>query len=161
MLDLLIDAPTCGLVVDYPLLHQLLSVEAYAATYHDLLAQWLDGVFAPAAMQARIDRAAELIRPYVAVDTTKFYTTADFETNLAEDVTRGMTAIGLMRFVTERGAAVASQLAGQMASSDGGAGSCSRGGPGPGPGPGPGHPCGDGVCDQAEQNDPNLCPQDC
>jgi hypothetical protein len=27
--------------------------------------------------------------------------------------------------------------------------------------PGAGDKCGDGVCDQAEQEDPNLCPQDC
>lgn len=26
---------------------------------------------------------------------------------------------------------------------------------------GPGKPCGDGICDQAEQANPNLCPQDC
>ncbi len=31
---------------------------------------------------------------------------------------------------------------------------------GPGPGPGEGR-CGDGVCDEAEQANPNLCPQDC
>jgi len=30
-----------------------------------------------------------------------------------------------------------------------------------GEGTGPGDKCGDGVCDEAEQADPNLCPQDC
>ena len=163
IIGLLIDEPTCGALANKPLVARLLANDAWRATYHGILADALDGPFSVANMTARIEEAAALIRPYVEQDPTLFYSVADFEKALADDVGSGVgpgggTAIGLTAFVAERGAAVRAQLEGTSPSAKDGKGSCAGTG---GPGPGPGGKCGDGVCDQAEKSNPQLCPKDC
>ena len=75
-------------------------------------------------MHSRIDELATLIRPYVATDELKFYSTAAFERALSEDpkvsgVPGGRTAIGLKAFVVERSESVRQQLEGVRKSSPG------------------------------------------
>lgn len=152
IIDLKIDEPTCAPSTERPLVTSLLAAPDLLARYHQIVEELLDGPFAEAAMQARIDALAALVRPVVEADTEKFFTTAEFEQGLDSDVVRG--GIGLMSFVRERQEAVRAQLAGERAAHANGEGSCRSGGPGP-------NPCGDGVCDAAEQANPALCPQDC
>lgn len=146
-----IEEPTCAPAEARPLVAKLLADAELAARYREIVGELLDGPFAEAAMQARVDVLAALIRPAVEADTAKFFTTAQFEQALDSDVAGG--GIGLMAFVRERREAVAAQLAGDAPADAAGLGGC-RGGGGP-------SPCGDGVCDQAEQANPALCPQDC
>jgi spore coat protein CotH len=152
LIGFLLDEPTCGPIAARPLCDKLLQVPANRAAYQAAVQQLLDGLFAPAAIEPRIDGLATLIRPYVAADPTKFFTTEQFEQGLGADVSGGMgTAIGLKPFVDERGVALRAQLAGSAASTNQGRGNCGN----------QTQPCGDGVCDATEQQNPALCPRDC
>lgn len=153
------DAPTCGVATQKPLVAKLLAVSTLRDRYHVLIGELLDGLFSESQMTARIDAAADLIRPYVIADTTKFYSNEAFETGLVSDSTStgpgsNGTTFGLASFVTSRGAAVRAQLGTTSTATQG----CS-GGSGPG-NPG-GAKCPDGTCDAAEQANPTLCPADC
>jgi hypothetical protein len=162
IIGLLIDEPVCGPVDGKPLVRELLKVPAWRDAYHGYLRSFIDGPFAAAAMQARIDGAAALIRSTVESSPSLFYPVAEFEKGLTQDAGQGMnTAIGLMAFVNERGAAVRAQLDGDSPTDAAGAGSCGAAGPGGGGGGGGGKPCGDGVCDPFETANPGICPLDC
>ncbi|MCC7069742.1 MAG: CotH kinase family protein [Deltaproteobacteria bacterium] len=151
LIALPIEEPTCAPAEARPLVTTLLAEAELAARYRELIGELLDGPFAEDAMAARVDALAAVVRPVVAADTSKFFTTEQFEQGMESDVPGG--GIGLMSFVRERRAAVAAQLDGSAPADAAGQGGC-RGG-------GAANPCGDGVCDQAEQNNPGLCPQDC
>ena len=111
-----------------PLVQRLLSYQPYLETYHGYLQELLDGPFSPEVMETRIDELANLIRPYVAADELKFFTTAEFETALTGNLNRVQTGArfsqshtsprspGLKTFVKVRGASVRQQLAGEIPS---------------------------------------------
>ena len=132
IIGFMMDEPTCGAVDQKPLVARVLAMEEHRARYHELLGELIAGPFRPEVMNAWIDEAADLIRPTVEADTTKFFSTAQFEQNLSQDVGG---AIGLKPFIAERSEAIADQLDGLAPSSDDGSGSCGGGGPGGG-GPG-------------------------
>ena len=84
-------------------------------------------------MISRIDRFADLIRPYVKTDIRKFHTTFDFERCLTEDLIApeiwnkrpfkvGYNPIGLKAFVRERRESVRQQLDGERRSTNYGRG---------------------------------------
>jgi spore coat protein CotH len=166
IIEFMMDEPTCGAVAEKPLVARMLAVDEHKARYHELLQELVDGPFTSEVMNGWIDEVANLIRPTVEADTTKFFSTAQFEQNLAEDVNG---SIGLKAFVAERSAAIRDQLQGAAPSSEDGNGSCGNGvpgggggGPGGGPGGGGGNPkCPDEICDGFEQSNCNVCPQDC
>ncbi len=136
IINFLIDEPTAGPVADYPLAHRLLSHQPYLDTYHGYLEALLDGPFSVEAMHSRIDELTDMIRPYVADDELKFYSTADFERGLTGGVTEpanirqgfrpqpglSVSDIGLKDFVTERGISVREQLDGKRPSTANGNG---------------------------------------
>ncbi|MBL6975013.1 MAG: CotH kinase family protein [Deltaproteobacteria bacterium] len=162
IIDFRVDEPTCGPTAGRPLVDALLAVPEFRKQYREHLSGLLEGYFNEDVMGAWIRQAADRIRPYVENDPTKLYSTADFEKGLVEDVNAadmpmGSVVIGLQAFIEERSASMVAQLAGELASGNGGQGNC-QGGTGPGPNPGL---CPDGVCDAAEQADPKLCPEDC
>lgn len=153
-----IDEPVCGAPATKPLIAKLLAVPQYHTQYRNILADLVATLFTEAIMAESIDAYADLIRPYVQKDTAKFYSTAEFETNLSADVVKGQfTAFGLKSFVKQRRTALLAQLSGSQTATNGGKGAClSSGGGGGG-----GGKCPDGICDAAEKQNPNLCPQDC
>ena len=163
VISLMMDEPTCGAVSGKPLVAQVLAVEAHKARYHELLGELLSGPFSSEVMDVWIDEAADLIRPTVEADTTKFFSTAQFEQNLEADVGG---AIGLKPFVAERAAALKAQLAGTASAGEDGSGSCQGGVPGGGGGPGGGGPgggnpkCPDDLCDAFEKQN-CICAVDC
>jgi len=172
LVNLYIDEPICGSLINKPLVARLLEVDAYRAVYEAALLELVDGLLSAESMQVRIEETADLIRTHVAADPTALYGADTFETALYDDPNGGGSSFGLLSFVEDRGESIRAQLDGTLPRENGGAGSCtSQGGGGPGEnnGPGPGqaggpaggNPCGDGFCDQAEQGDPNLCPDDC
>jgi spore coat protein H len=128
LLGFYIDEPTSAPVARYPLVAQLVAKPEYLATYHRYLKEIVEGPFSVARMRTRIGQIAALIRPYVAKDDLKFFSTADFEQGLNADLasstgmrTMGGTFIGLMAFVAARDASISAQLSGQQPakSSDG------------------------------------------
>ena len=153
-----------------PMVARALEDAANVAQYHAYLAEFIadGGPFSEGAMVENILAAADLIRPYVEADTEKFFSTAQFETGLNDDVSGGGgpgggTTIGLTTFVSERIAAIAAQLNGSAESSADGAGSCGGGGGGVPPGgpDGQNPKCPDDICDAFEQANPDACPEDC
>ena len=98
-----IDNPVSGGDVDdRPMLGWIFSQETYTDEYHELFAEFLERWFTDGELEEKIAQTAELIRPYVEKDPTKFCTTEEFE--------EGVEAI--TEFVTLRADAVDRQLAG-------------------------------------------------
>lgn len=91
-----------GNVDDRPMVGWIFSDEEYTKQYHELfsqfVAEWLDS----GRLTRMIEDTAELLRPYVEKDPTKFCTVEEFE--------KGIQAIS--RFVILRGEAVSRQLSG-------------------------------------------------
>jgi len=98
-----------------PLMNRLLQnadmKQAYADRYCELLQD-----FSNAALDARMDSLAALIRPHVYEDTKKFYTNNQFEQGFTQDLSfpspQGPFAIaGLKPFISARRQALLAQLA--------------------------------------------------
>lgn len=165
IINLRIYDPSCGPLDERPLIATLLGIAEYKDKYQGYLEMLANYYLGPQVMGAWVNEAADLIRPYVETDTTKFYSTEQFEQGIAwEDINdpsmpMGGSAIGLKAFIAERRASIEFQLAGYLPVDNKGKGSCGGGG-GPGPGPHP-EKCPDGICDEAEQANPKLCPEDC
>lgn len=82
-----------------PLVQKMLTVPSYKQTLTDVFCQWLQYDFSNAALDSKIDSLANAIRTDVYADGIKFYSNADFETNLTSDV--GMI-MGIKTFITDR-----------------------------------------------------------
>ncbi|OPG95471.1 hypothetical protein B2I21_25710 [Chryseobacterium mucoviscidosis] len=87
-----VDEPVLGISMEnVPMINNLLEVPEYKEkylSYVNELTDYLEGI------QDRITDLADIIRPYVEADPTKFYTTEQFESNIAysanADATGGM-----------------------------------------------------------------------
>lgn len=97
-----IDSPVSGSLDDRPMVGWIFSDESYTAQYHELFSEFLEKWFTNGELETLIEDTAEMIRPYVEKDPTKFCTTEEFE--------NGVSA--LSQFVSLRAQAVRSQLAG-------------------------------------------------
>jgi hypothetical protein len=86
LINYYIDEPTAGKMYRYPLVKRLLDVPAYRERYHGYVEEVMNGPFAPEVIQPRIDRLAEMVRPYAAADTEMFYAYEDWERCLTEDL---------------------------------------------------------------------------
>ena len=159
LMSFFLDEPTCGPLDGRPLMNAALALPSSVEQYHAIVAEMLAGPFNVETMVPWIEETANLIRPYVQADPTKFYSDSQFEQSLTSDVSGGV--IGLETFISERRAAIEAQLSGAEPSSNSGDGNCDGGGPGPGPGPGNNPKCPDGICDAFEQANPEVCPEDC
>jgi spore coat protein CotH len=130
IINFIIDEPTAGTVADRPLVARLLAVPEYLETYHNYITEMIDGPFSSETISPRIDEIADMIRPYVAADTLKFFTTSAFESFIDEggsstsDTRSGAMGlnIGLKAFVAERIESIKKQLAGELASTNNGQG---------------------------------------
>nr|WP_154892800.1 CotH kinase family protein [Paenibacillus xylanexedens] len=76
-----VDEPVLGISMEnVPMINNLLAVPEYKEkylSYVNELTDYLEGI------QDRIKEFADVIRPYVEADPTKFYTTEQFESNIA------------------------------------------------------------------------------
>ena len=87
---------------DRPMQAWIFSDEQYTERYHELFSEFIEKWFANGELASKIEDTAELLRPYVEKDPTKFCTVEDFE--------KGVSA--LSEFVTLRAEAVNHQLNG-------------------------------------------------
>ncbi|MDN8591539.1 CotH kinase family protein [Paenibacillus sp. 11B] len=91
-----VDEPVLGISMEnVPMINNLLEVPEYKEkylSYVNELTDYLEGI------QDRITDLADIIRPYVEADPTKFYTTEQFESNIAysanADATGGTGGMG-------------------------------------------------------------------
>ena len=81
-----IDEPTAGPMNRFPLVDRLLSYEPYLEKYRGYMQELLDGPFSLDVILPRVDRLAELVRPYAKEDTKMFYSYEDWERCLTEDL---------------------------------------------------------------------------
>jgi hypothetical protein len=97
------DSPiNMGNVDDRPMLGWIFSDETYTEKYHELFSDFIEKWFSDGELEKLISDTADMIRPYVEKDPTKFCTTEDFE--------KGVEA--MTQFVNLRGEAVSRQLSG-------------------------------------------------
>ncbi|MCR5481192.1 MAG: CotH kinase family protein [Clostridia bacterium] len=104
-----IDNPLSGAdFTDRPLLGWIFSDEEYTKQYHELFSSFIEKWYSDGKLEQLIADTADMIRPYVEKDPTKFCTAEDFE--------KGVTAI--KSFVSLRCEAVQRQLAGDSTAVD-------------------------------------------
>ncbi len=102
--------PICGPASERPLIMRLLDIPSYRAIYRAHLADLLADLWSLSTVTAQITEVAALIRDDVAADPNTFYSIAEFETNLHNDVIDGhKTIFGLTRFTEYRVTELASQ----------------------------------------------------
>lgn len=99
-----------------PLVEKMLLDNTYKNTLITTVCQWLAYDFSNDALDNKIDSLANAIRPAVYADTKKFYSSADFETNLTSDITYtggpgSGTIMGIKSFITARRNALTTELA--------------------------------------------------
>ncbi|MCF0238821.1 MAG: CotH kinase family protein [Sphaerochaetaceae bacterium] len=87
---------------DRPMQAWIFSDQEYTAQYHSLFAEFIEKWFTNGELSLLIEKTADLIRPYVEKDPSKFCTTEEFE--------KGVNT--LSQFVNLRGEAVSRQLEG-------------------------------------------------
>jgi len=98
-----IDSPVSGgNMDDRPMVGWIFSDEEYTEQYHALFDEFIEKWFTNGELETLIADTAELIRPYVEKDPTKFCTLEEFDTGVE----------ALAQFVTLRGEAVSRQLSG-------------------------------------------------
>ncbi len=94
-----------------PLMENLWAVDEYSEDYLRDLAEMLRGGFDVTSATERIDELADLIRDDVAADPNKQYTSAQFETNLNDDIVDGRRTIyGLTSFIGDRADYLSAEL---------------------------------------------------
>jgi len=83
--SLYIDQPVSGTTLeDRPLIGKLLEVPEYKELYHKYIQEFINGPFSLENMKKLIKETADMIRPYVEKDPTKFVTIEQFEQAVSE-----------------------------------------------------------------------------
>lgn len=104
-----VDSPVSGESVDdRPMLGWIFSDDSYTEEYHRLLDEFTEKWFSDGELKKLISDTADMLRPYVKKDPTKFCTVEEFE--------KGVTAIS--EFVSLRAEAVKRQIKGDDTSVD-------------------------------------------
>ena len=104
-----IDNPLSGgNVDDRPMIGWIFSSEEYTDAYHELFSEFIDEWFSSGQLEQMVHDTADMIRPYVEKDPTKFCTIEEFETGVDT----------MVSFVSLRGEAIERQLAGDNTAVD-------------------------------------------
>lgn len=90
-----------------PLVQKMLTVPAYKSELVSVICDWVQNEFSNAILDSKIDSLANAIRTDVYADPNKFFTNANFETNLSSDV--GLI-MGIKSFISARRTALISEL---------------------------------------------------
>jgi len=141
ILGLLIDEPTTlSTMAQRPLIDKLLQNAAYREAYHGHFETLINGPLNPDTMAQTINDIATLIRDFVYVDPSAFYTPEEFEASLSglTEPPNGTILLegenfkvdgkfGLQYFIEQRVANIRAQLDGTIPSSGEGTISCTLG----------------------------------
>ncbi len=104
-----IDSPvTGGDVDDRPMVGWIFSDQKYTDQYHELFAEFIDRWFSGGQLETLIGETADLIRPYVDKDPTRFCTTEEFDEGIET----------MESLVSLRAEAVRAQLRGEETETD-------------------------------------------
>lgn len=124
LIDLYIDEPTPGPLLDRPLVARLLSHPPYLDAYRGYLRALLDGPFAPGEIEARIDRLAGLIAPLIGpLQSAERRRVSELDYDLPRSTLRDSPAVAeLKSFAVARAGSVRRQLSGTRPSSGDGSG---------------------------------------
>jgi spore coat protein CotH len=101
-----------------PLVQKMLANTTYKDELTATFCNWIEYDFSNMALDAKIDSLANAIRTAVYDDTKKFYSNAQFESNLTSDISvtgsPGLnTIMGLKNFISSRRNAIVAELATQ------------------------------------------------
>ncbi|WP_019849653.1 CotH kinase family protein [Desulfitobacterium sp. PCE1] len=108
---LTIDEPVSGTTLEErPLIGKLLEVEEYKELYHQYIRDFIQGSFSVETMTKEIKRVADLIRPHLAEDPTKFYTMEQFEEAIGEGAAQETS---LLESSQEEGSIIESGIPGE------------------------------------------------
>ena len=121
--ELTIDEPTSGALADRPYVAKVFEYQENLDIYHTYLQTLLDGPLASSTFEESVNTTANLIRDYVAVDPTAFYSITEFESALTTDSNE---VYGLISFINLRTDNIQQQLDGTLSTvSEDGSGFCS------------------------------------
>ena len=111
----LIDEPVIGDMSQYPLVEAVLSDETNIVIYHDYLSSLRNNYFNEEVFEARVIEVYSMIKNYVSIDPTSFYSYEEFENAL-------FSGEGIIDFAEARVSNVTLQLNGNLESSNDGKG---------------------------------------
>jgi len=111
----LIDEPVIGDMSQYPLVEAVLSDETNIVIYHDYLSSLRNNYFNEEVFEARVIEVYSMIKNYVSIDPTSFYSYEEFENALFSEE-------GIIDFAEARVSNVTLQLNGNLESSNDGKG---------------------------------------
>lgn len=116
---LLIDEPVLGPMAGYPLIEAVFQNETYVAKYHEYLQILMDGYLSEDTFNNKVTEIYQMIKNYVEIDPTAFYTYEHFENALFQD--EG-TSYSILTFIKKRVENVRMQLDGTIPSTNSGQG---------------------------------------
>lgn len=115
----LIDEPVIGAMENYPLINAIFKNEDYVERYHNYINVLVNGYLSEDNITDRILSTYEMIKDYVNVDPTAFFTYEEFETALFEDTNKQFS---LLNFISRRNENIEKQLSGEIESTNSGLG---------------------------------------
>lgn len=115
----LIDEPVIGAMENYPLLEAIFKNEEYVTRYHEYMEMLIDGYLSEDNFTEKVTTTYEMIKPYVEIDPTSFYTYDQFEESLFQDTSQSLS---LLSFVSQRSENIRQQLQGIIPSDNNGQG---------------------------------------
>lgn len=121
----LIDEPVIGEIEKYPLIEAIFKNEEYVERYHDYIEILLDGYLSEDQFTDKVMTTYEMIKDYVEIDPTSFYTYEQFEEALFQDADKSLS---LLSFASQRSENIREQLDGTTPSTNNGQGNVGTGG---------------------------------
>lgn len=125
--EFLIDEPVKGAIEKYPLIQAIFKNEAYVEQYHKYLEILSAGYLSGDTINQKVLSTYEMIKDYVEIDPTAFYTYEEFETALFVDEGEN---ISLLNFIEQRVTNVSKQLSKEIPSTNNGEGNTGTDGKG-------------------------------
>lgn len=120
----LIDEPVMGAMENYPLVEAIFENEEYVQRYHDYIEILLDSYLLDTKFTDRVMTTYEMIKDYVEIDPTSFYTYNQFEEALFQDTDQSLS---LLSFVSQRSENIKEQLQDTILSTNSGQGNTGTG----------------------------------
>ncbi|GAA0180063.1 CotH kinase family protein [Clostridium sediminicola] len=122
--EFLIDEPVKGSMDNYPLIQAIFHNEEYVEKYHEYLQALSEGYLEKDTINEKVLSVYEMIKNYVEIDPTSFYSYEEFEKTLFQDEGE---SISLLNFIEKRVDNVSKQLSSEIPSTNNGDGNTGTG----------------------------------